>query len=98
MPFTDENHPCDTGFQPVQGAQHGQNALVTQKSSLAQRRGAALLLVALTAIWGSTFVILKSSLTQIPPNQLMLWRFAIAALALLPFLRINPKLWLAGAE
>jgi len=63
-----------------------------------QRRSAALLLVALTAIWGSTFVVLKQSIASLPPTQLMLWRFSIASLALLPFVRKDKKLWLIGAE
>lgn len=42
----------------------------------------AALLVA-TAIWGSTFVVTKSSLAHMSPASFLLWRFGIAAVVLL---------------
>src|SRR5436189_5361293 len=66
--------------------------------SKSKRQWAAVLLVALTAIWGSTFVVMKVSLPDIKPNVLMVWRFSIAAAVLLPFARREAKLWKAGVE
>jgi drug/metabolite transporter (DMT)-like permease len=40
-------------------------------------------LVAATAVWGSTFVVTKGSLDQLAPASFLVWRFGIAALALL---------------
>jgi drug/metabolite transporter (DMT)-like permease len=37
-------------------------------------------LLAATAMWGSTFVVTKESLDQLPPAPFLVWRFGIAAL------------------
>lgn len=40
-------------------------------------------LVAATAVWGSTFIVTKSSLDEIEPASFLTWRFGIGAVALL---------------
>lgn len=57
---------------------------------------AALLL--LTVLWGSSFVVVKDAVNQVPPGLLLAVRFIVAALGLTPFLRRDWKLWRAGAE
>ena len=49
----------------------------------AARLPAMVALVAATAVWGSTFVVTKGSLEELPPAALMAWRFGIAAVVLL---------------
>lgn len=44
-------------------------------------------LVLLTLLWGSTFVLMKDGLTELPPGSFMGLRFGISALALLPLWR-----------
>src|SRR6266542_1128379 len=61
-------------------------------------RWGVLLLVGLTAIWGSTFSVMKGVIDNFPPANLMLWRFVIASLVLLPFVRKGRALWLAAME
>lgn len=46
---------------------------------------ATLALVLVTAIWGSTFVIIKDALSLIDPRDFLAIRFTLAALILLPF-------------
>lgn len=43
---------------------------------------ATLLLVAITAIWGSTFVVVKDAVARMPVMDFLAWRFAIAAIAI----------------
>ena len=43
----------------------------------------SLALVGVTAIWGSTFVVVKRAVEQIPVADFLAWRFAIAALVML---------------
>ncbi|WP_394649124.1 EamA family transporter, partial [uncultured Deinococcus sp.] len=43
-----------------------------------------LLLILVTAVWGSTFAVVKQLGEVLPPAVLIAWRFLIAALALLP--------------
>jgi drug/metabolite transporter (DMT)-like permease len=45
-----------------------------------------LALVAVTAVWGSTFVVVRDAVAQIPPFTFIAWRF-LAAAALLAVLR-----------
>lgn len=40
-------------------------------------------LVAVTAVWGSTFVVVKDAIERMPVLDFLAWRFAIAALAML---------------
>jgi drug/metabolite transporter (DMT)-like permease len=42
-----------------------------------------LALVGVTAIWGSTFVVVKRAVEQMPVTDFLSWRFALAALAML---------------
>ena len=42
-----------------------------------------LALVGVTAIWGSTFVVVKDAVERIPVTDFLTWRFALAALAML---------------
>ncbi|WP_036270059.1 DMT family transporter [Meiothermus rufus] len=52
-----------------------------------------------TLFWGSTFVLVKDSLQTLEPGQVNFLRFAIASLALAPFLlRGEGRLWRAGLE
>jgi drug/metabolite transporter (DMT)-like permease len=46
-------------------------------------RGPTLALVGVTAIWGSTFVVVKDAVEQMPVTDFLTWRFALAALAML---------------
>jgi drug/metabolite transporter (DMT)-like permease len=39
--------------------------------------------VAVTAVWGSTFVVVKDSVERMPVTDFLTWRFALAALAML---------------
>ncbi|MFC4426230.1 DMT family transporter [Deinococcus navajonensis] len=50
-----------------------------------------LLLVLVTAVWGSTFAVVKSLGEQLPPSVLIAWRFTLASLALLPVLALTPR-------
>ncbi|GAA5514641.1 hypothetical protein Dcar01_03397 [Deinococcus carri] len=50
-----------------------------------------LLLVLVTAIWGSTFAVVKELGELLPPPVLIAWRFLIAALALLPALALTRR-------
>lgn len=52
------------------------------------RLRADLLLVLITVIWGSTFVIVKQSLDQVGPFTFIAARFWVAGLGLLPFLAL----------
>ncbi|HEX3705245.1 MAG TPA: DMT family transporter [Mycobacteriales bacterium] len=43
---------------------------------------ATVLLVAVTAVWGSTFVVVKDAVARMPVMDFLAWRFTIAALAM----------------
>jgi drug/metabolite transporter (DMT)-like permease len=64
----------------------------------------ALLLAALTAIWGSTFVVVKGAVDPgtpgaWPPGTFLCARFWLAAACFLPFfLKRDRRLWLVGLE
>ena len=47
------------------------------------RNGPAAALVAVTAVWGSTFVVVKDAVERMPVTDFLTWRFAIGTLALL---------------
>ncbi|HVY10950.1 MAG TPA: DMT family transporter [Mycobacteriales bacterium] len=59
---------------------------VAGENSVAARRRTArlatLALVAVCAIWGSTFVVVKHAVERMPVMDFLAWRFAIAALAM----------------
>ncbi|MCU1589188.1 MAG: Threonine/homoserine efflux transporter RhtA [Frankiales bacterium] len=46
-------------------------------------RAPTLALIAVTAVWGSTFVVVKDAVEQMPVTDFLTWRFALAALAML---------------
>ena len=45
------------------------------------------MLVLTTVIWGSSFPLVQGAVAHIPPLQFVSWRFALASLCLLPWLR-----------
>lgn len=52
-----------------------------------------------TFLWGSTFVIIKDSLSSLSSSQLIFSRFVLGSLAFLPFVfKRDRKLWAAGIE
>jgi drug/metabolite transporter (DMT)-like permease len=46
-------------------------------------RSPTLALVGVTAVWGSTFVVVKDAVGRMPVTDFLTWRFALAALAML---------------
>ena len=46
-------------------------------------RGPTLALLAITAIWGSTFIVVKDAIARMPVTDFLTWRFALAAAAML---------------
>src|SRR4051812_2827018 len=64
----------------------------------AQRRLGIVLLIALTACWGSTFVLMKGIIGGVAPSVLMLLRFAVGAVVLVPVVRRGKGLWVGGIE
>jgi drug/metabolite transporter (DMT)-like permease len=63
---------------------------------------ATLALVLVTAVWGSTFVVVKHAVERMPVMDFLAWRFAIAALVMLlarprALRSLNAHGWRAGA-
>ncbi len=58
----------------------------------------ALLLVLLTVIWGSSFVVIREAVAGFPPSLLVFLRFLVAALVFLPWLGAGRGVVLAGLE
>jgi drug/metabolite transporter (DMT)-like permease len=56
---------------------------------MSKRTLAVLAVLATTVIWGSTFILVKMVLAEIPPFTLALLRFALASLILLPTIYLN---------
>lgn len=54
-------------------------------NGLNKRRLANLSLLAVTAVWGATFIVVKQATEDLPPYPFLAIRFAIAFLTLLPF-------------
>ncbi len=50
-----------------------------------------LLLILVTAIWGSTFAVVKTLGELLPPPVLIAWRFSVAALALWPVVLLGRR-------
>jgi drug/metabolite transporter (DMT)-like permease len=50
------------------------------------------------ALWGSSVVLIKQILPDVPASWVNLTRFVIAVVALSPFIRADRKLWRAGIE
>jgi drug/metabolite transporter (DMT)-like permease len=69
----------------------------SSSSSLTPNRGAAILVLA-SAFWGSSFVVIKDVSPSMSASAICLTRFAVAALALLPFIRRDRKTWRLGIE
>lgn len=46
-------------------------------------RAPTLALLAVTAVWGSTFVVVKDAVDRMPVTDFLTWRFALAAIAML---------------
>jgi drug/metabolite transporter (DMT)-like permease len=59
-------------------------------------RSPTLALVAVTAVWGSTFVVVKDAVDQMPVTDFLTWRFAMAAVAMM-LLRPRSLVALGGA-
>jgi drug/metabolite transporter (DMT)-like permease len=51
-------------------------------STRRQQRVATVGLVAITAVWGSTFVVVKDAVERMPVMDFLAWRFAIAAIVM----------------
>jgi drug/metabolite transporter (DMT)-like permease len=64
---------------------------------LSPNQGAALLIL-ITALWGSSFVVIKQIIADVPAAQINFARFAIAAVSLLPFLRMDRRMWRFALE
>ena len=62
---------------------------------MSKRTLAVLAILATTIIWGSTFILIKVVLAEIPPFTLALLRFALASVILLPLVYLNPA-WRIG--
>ncbi len=60
--------------------------------------GGALSLILVTALWGSTFVAIKSAVSSTAPSVVIFGRFLVAALVFLPWLPRRKDIWLAGLE
>ncbi|MEP6994034.1 MAG: DMT family transporter [Acidobacteriota bacterium] len=70
-----------------------------EREPLALRWRADAVLVAVTALWGADFVVVKHLLAAVDPIALLFWRFAVAAVllaALLPWRRRTPGLLVDG--
>ena len=48
-------------------------------------------LVAVTLVWGSSFIVVKNAFERSPPLQFLFWRFGIAACLLAPFLLLRRR-------
>lgn len=55
-------------------------AMLPQKTGLVRQLGAALLLLAVTAMWGGGFIFTKNALAAMPPLYFLFFRFSLGAL------------------
>src|SRR5580658_1976457 len=69
-----------------------------RKNSRLSPAGGAAILVLATALWGSSFVVIKQISPAMPASAICMARFAIAAVALFPFIRLDRKVWRYGIE
>jgi drug/metabolite transporter (DMT)-like permease len=60
----------------------------SNSTSRRHERAALISLVAVTAIWGSTFVVVKDAVARMPVMDFLAWRFAIAAIVMVA---VRPK-------
>lgn len=58
----------------------------------------AVMLLLVTMLWGSTFVVIKGVVDTTAPSVLIFGRFFVAALVFLPWLPRRTDIWRAGAE
>src|SRR4051794_7815759 len=56
--------------------------MVTDGSRATSTTSATFALVGVTAVWGSTFVVVKHAIERMPVMDFLAWRFAIAALVM----------------
>jgi len=64
-----------------------------------QHRRGVLVLMFVTFLWGTTFVVLQQVQQTVPPSAVLASRFVLAALCFLPFImRTSGGMWLAGLE
>lgn len=56
------------------------------------------MLLVVTALWGSTFVVIKLAVGVVAPSVVILGRFALAAVVFVPWLRRDRRLLLIGVE
>jgi drug/metabolite transporter (DMT)-like permease len=66
-------------------ASRSRRANVTEEFTMNRRRRAIAILVAVMALWGSTFVVTKDVIDEVPPLTLAFLRVAIGFVLLLPF-------------
>src|SRR5206468_5120644 len=71
--------------------------LPTEMEQRRRLRGEGVLL-GLTLVWGTSFLVIKRAQEAVSPGTLVCLRFAIAGVVLSPFLRWNRRLWRVGAE
>ncbi len=58
-----------------------------------------MLLTFTTFLWGTTFVVTKTTLrNHFPDSELILGRFLVAGIIFIPFLRLGKRLWMAAIE
>jgi drug/metabolite transporter (DMT)-like permease len=69
----------------------------TATTKLSPNQG-AMVLILVTFLWGSSFVVIKGLIADIPAAPINLARFAIAAVALSPFIRFNRQMWRRALE
>ncbi|HVV75892.1 MAG TPA: DMT family transporter [Mycobacteriales bacterium] len=55
---------------------------MTERTPRMQARLATVALVAVTAVWGSTFVVVKDAVERMPVMDFLAWRFTIAAIVM----------------
>ncbi len=60
-------------------------------TSLTPHTRGLLLLILVTAVWGSTFAVVKELGALLDPAELIAWRFTVAAVALLPVLALSRR-------
>ncbi|HXM78250.1 MAG TPA: DMT family transporter [Thermoanaerobaculia bacterium] len=56
------------------------------QADAARRFRADAVLIGVTVVWGSSFVVVKNAFAQSPPLQFLFWRFLIAVVLIAPFL------------
>jgi drug/metabolite transporter (DMT)-like permease len=70
----------------------------TQSVRVPQSLRGSLVLILVTAFWGSSFVIIKLMLPGFPASMINIARFVVATIVLLPWARRDRRVWIIGAE